>query len=64
MKRLALMFVMLSGTISNHAFGDEYILHFEVFLCDDADFQITKDLQVVVPGTDEKKLRFVTRICG
>jgi hypothetical protein len=48
---------MLSGTISNHAFGDEYILHFEEFLCDDADFQITKDLQVVVPGADEKKLK-------
>lgn len=57
MKQLALMFLILSGTISNHAFGDEYILHFEEFLCDDADFQITKDLQVVVPDTDEKKLK-------
>lgn len=57
MKQLALMFVMLFGTISNHAFGDEFILHFEDFLCNDVDFHINKDGQVVFPGGDEKKLK-------
>ncbi len=57
MKQLALMFVMLSGTISNHAFGDEYSLHFEDFLCNDVDFHINKDGQVVFPGAGEKRFK-------
>lgn len=63
MKQSALLFLMLFGTISNDAFGDEYILHFEEFLCSDADVQITKDGQVVVSGAvvvtgaDAKRLK-------
>lgn len=55
MKQLALMFVILSATISNHAFGDEYILCFEDFLCEDNDFHINKDQRLVIPA--EKKLK-------
>ena len=56
MKQLALMFVMLSGTISNHAVGDEYILHVEDILYRNADLQSVKDLQSAVPGADAKKV--------
>ncbi len=57
MRQLAVLFVILSGVISNRAFGDDYILREEYILYKHADLQSVKDLQSGVPGADAKKLK-------